>query len=555
MSYAKHIADPSTPQSEKARDEQVLNTAGGYVFKIDDWKRLERFLIIGNEGGTYYASERKLTVENAQCIIKLLGVNGKKIVDKILEISDSGRAAKNTPAIFALAMCSVYGDEKIRAYANKIMPRVCRFSTDLFIWVDSVNKLKQGRKSKGLQRAIGRWYNEKDAKEIAYQVCKYPGRRIDNQRWTHKDLLRIARPGPNRKTKNGKADPALRTTSDLHNIVYKYVTHGLEEKGLGTKDFENLLFSDQLKYIYGHEKAKKAKTSKEIVSLIKEFNITRESVPNELFNIDVWKALLPKMPMTALIRNLGRMTAIKLLKPLSNEVSFIANKITDEKTLKKTRIHPMNVFTAFKTYKSGQGVRTTWTPISVILNALEDAFYKSFKYVEPSGKKILIGVDVSGSMGWSGMRANSNIVPREAAAVVAMTIARTEKNNHIMAFADTFIELNITPKNSLSEVIKKMSNLVFGSTDCSLPMIYAMENSLDVEVFVILTDNETWYGSIHPFEALKKYRKKFNSNAKLAVLAFTATEFSIADPSDVGMLDIVGLDSAVPKILSNFMKE
>ena len=167
MNYAKHVSDSKTPQGEKAREDQVVNSAGGYVFQIDGWKRLERFLILGNEGGTYYATERKLTIENCYTIKHLLNEDGKRVIDIIVEISDSGRAPKNAPAIFALAVASVFEEEEIRAYANKNMPKVCRFSTDLFNWVNAVNYLKEGRKAKGLQRAISRWYTQKTAKQIA----------------------------------------------------------------------------------------------------------------------------------------------------------------------------------------------------------------------------------------------------------------------------------------------------------------------------------------------------------------------------------------------------
>jgi 60 kDa SS-A/Ro ribonucleoprotein len=32
----------------------------------------------------------------------------------------------------------------------------------------------------------------------------------------------------------------------------------------------------------------------------------------------------------------------------------------------------------------------------------------------------------------------------------------------------------------------------------------------------------------------------------------TATEFSIADPSDAGMLDVVGFDTATPQLITDF---
>jgi 60 kDa SS-A/Ro ribonucleoprotein len=44
-------------QTEQADPRQVLNNAGGYTFTVDKFKALERFLILGAEGGTYYCSE------------------------------------------------------------------------------------------------------------------------------------------------------------------------------------------------------------------------------------------------------------------------------------------------------------------------------------------------------------------------------------------------------------------------------------------------------------------------------------------------------------------
>jgi 60 kDa SS-A/Ro ribonucleoprotein len=563
--YANYVANPKTPQSKKAKVEQVKNNAGGYVFAVDDWTRLNRFLIIGNEGGTYYSSERELTMENYGCILKCLKLDGMRTVNTIVEISDAGRAVKNDPALFALAVCSVYGDEQVKAYANKVMPKVARFSTAFFSYVDAVLELKDGRKAKGLLRSIGRWYTSKDAVSLAYQVCKYPGRTINGNRWTHADMLRICHPCYT--SKNGKA---LQIPSKDHATVFNYVVHGITSEaeiarreqlkietgkdqkspGLTVADFDALKDSS-LKYIWGHEQCSKATDTKTVVSLIKDYNLTRESVPPHFRNeADVQRALLPNMPLTALIRNLGGMTSSGLLVSLNKETKMVVDKLTNTEALKKARIHPMTVMMALKTYSSGFGMRTSWKPISAIKDALEDAFYGSFNFVEPTGKNFLFGIDVSGSMGWG---ANAGeLSPREAAAVLAMTCARTEKNYDMMAFSDTFMPLNITAKDSYNTVIHRTSNLPFRGTDCSLPMLYATANKMDVDVFVILTDNETWFGEIHPFEALKQYRKKFNSEAKLAVLAFTASKFSIADPNDAGMMDIAGLDSSVPKILSEF---
>lgn len=53
---------------------------------------------------------------------------------------------------------------------------------------------------------------------------------------------------------------------------------------------------------------------------------------------------------------------------------------------------------------------------------------------------------------------------------------------------------------------------------------------------------------------MKEYREKLNlPNSKLIVAGMTATEFTIADPEDPGMLDVVGFDSAVPELVHNFI--
>ncbi len=198
----------------------------------------------------------------------------------------------------------------------------------------------------------------------------------------------------------------------------------------------------------------------------------------------------------------------------------------------------------------------SWNPVSVIQDALEYAFYASFNYVESTGKNYLVGVDVSGSMGWGTVAGMDCLKPCEGAAAMAMTIARTEKNYKIMAFADSFRELKITASDSLDTVLRKTRGLNFGGTDCALPMVYAKKHNLDVDVFVVITDNETWAGNTQPFQALKKYRESAGNrrDAKLVVIGMTGTPFTIADPKDPGMLDIVGFDANAPIIISQFVK-
>src|SRR4029077_16969099 len=104
--------------------------------------------------------------------------------------------------------------------------------------------------------------------------------------------------------------------------------------------------------------------------------------------------------------------------------------------------------------------------------------------------------------------------------------------------------------------VKHMQDLSsrMGGTDCALPMLDALKKKMPIDVFVIYTDSETWAGYTHPTVALQRYREKMGIPAKLVIMAMVPNGFSIADPNDGGMLDIVGFDTNAPLLISDFCK-
>jgi 60 kDa SS-A/Ro ribonucleoprotein len=106
----------------------------------------------------------------------------------------------------------------------------------------------------------------------------------------------------------------------------------------------------------------------------------------------------------------------------------------------------------------------------------------------------------------------------------------------------------------LESVVARADALPFAGTDCALPMLYALERRLEIDTFIVYTDNETWFGQVHPDEALRAYRVKSGIPAKLIVVGMTATGFTVADPNDAGMLDVVGFDTATPNLIADFSR-
>jgi 60 kDa SS-A/Ro ribonucleoprotein len=102
--------------------------------------------------------------------------------------------------------------------------------------------------------------------------------------------------------------------------------------------------------------------------------------------------------------------------------------------------------------------------------------------------------------------------------------------------------------------VKAVSDLPFGGTDCALPMLYATAKEREVDTFVIYTDSETWAGDVHPAQALRDYRRASGIDARLVVVGMVSNGFSIADPDDSGMLDVVGFDTATPQLIADFAR-
>lgn len=557
--YLKNYSTRTTSQSEAIPGtDQVPNSAGGFAWKMDDWKRLNRWLILGSESGTYYITEKTLTKENADVVLRCIKEDGPKTVQTIIDISKAGRAPKNDPAIFALAMCISLGDTETRRCAARALNDVCRIGTHLFHFASYVEQFRGWGRI--LKTAIAAWYNAKNIDDLAYQVVKY--RQRDG--WSHRDLLRLSHP------KGGKD-----SFYPSHHDIYDWIA-GKEDENRGISAL-NIPFIGAFEQIQKLDKG----DVDQAAEFISDYNLPREAVPTELLNSKlVWEALLEKMPMTAMIRNLGNMSKIGLLTNMSDAATTVISRLTNEELIRKARVHPIQILAAMLTYGQGRGMRGhgKWTPVAQVVDALDKAFYLSFGNVESTGKRILLALDVSGSMCGPTIANVPGLTPRVGSAALALVTAAVEPNHMIVAFSckgvggwtsptqssmynwgysssNGISPLSISPRQRLDDVIKIADTLPFGGTDCALPMLYALEKGLKIDAFVTLTDSETWAGTPHPTQALRQYREKTGINAKNIIVGMTSSDFSINDPTDPNGLDIVGFSTDTPKVISTFIKE
>ena len=549
-SYLKQFLRRKTPQSEPLRGDQVPNSAGGFAWEVDSWTRLRRFLVLGSEGGSFYAREWQLTRENALGVEQCIHEDGPRVVAEIVAVSQEGRAPKNDAALFALAMAAGLGDEATKRAALDALPAVARTGTHLFQFAQFVESFRGW--GRALRRGVAKWYADRDVDELALQAVKYRQR----EGMSHRDVLRLAHPGASVSSGNPELD-----VSGEHARLFEWIVRGTDHDGLP-------------RIVEGFSKAQAAESPAATAALVSEYRLPREAVNTDhLGDGAVWEALLEDMPMTATIRNLATLTRVGVVAPGSAGTAKVLERIADADRLRKARVHPMTILFALRTYASGQGVRgkNVWDPVPAVIDALDAAFYDAFGNVEPAGKRFLLALDVSGSMTFDRVAGAPGLTPRDASAAMALVTAATEPAHEVVGFYTSgrhawqspvpgqaqgwpsgLSPLSISPGQRLDDAVKAVSNLPFGGTDCALPMLYATEREREVDTFVIYTDSETWAGEVHPAEALRDYRKASGIDARLIVVGMVSNGFSIADPNDPGMLDVVGFDTATPAVISDF---
>lgn len=508
-----------------------LNNECKPVYSITPLEQFKRFLVLGTENGTYYVNNIDLTKQTINCITSILdSENRELLLTIILEFEELNKCKKKDNLLFTLAHCCMYKTQEpsfldFRRKAYSIALKICKIPTNLFLFINFckvIHKSNSGWNNLH-KKHISSWYLNKTPEELVYLVTKYNNR----NNYTHRDVLRLCHP----KTDN----------QELNNI-FKYLVNKLTDYTV-------------IDYINDYEKLKSTKEPETAIKLIEKRNFVREHVPTQLLNNKkIWKALLPKMPLMAMLRNLNKMTNLNLFEEPS-VLQHVITVISNKDIRKKAKIHPMHLLITLKMYSSGNSRQLNWIPNQKIVDCLDTAFYDMFTEVTPTGKRIILCLDVSGSMTYSGCFGTDAIMPIEVETALSMIYLATEKNVDIMGFSKNFIPLDISPRRRLDDNLKSINNLPFSSTDISKPFTWALEQKKEYDAFIVITDNETNCNRINPIDAFKKYKNLMQlPETKLIVLATSVSDFSIG-PTNKYILNVCGFDENVCTIMNDFITE
>lgn len=635
MTYANHFAARTVGRSTTPQNQPLLgregemkrNRAGGHVFVIDAWDRFDRFLILGSDTPTFYADARETTLDNVEGVLAVLGLDGLRAVRRIVEISKGGRAPKNDPALYALALAASYGARApknedsvsaarrntrstqvsatesladrlvrnedpsanmIRRAAFAALSDVARTASHLMQFVGFLETLRGwGQRP---MKAVRLWLEGFDDDTLALQAVKYRTR----NGWSMRDILRLAHPElpvtDNRRvllewiahrhlTREEIQVHAARVRNSITNKGARTTGRTTARRHVVRPGMDVAVDAgSRFQVIDGFHRVQEAASAAEAARIVRCFGLPHECVPSEfLKSREVWDALLVDMPQNALVRNLNRMTSVGLLSSGSEAARHVAERLTDVDALRGARVHPFGILVALEVYRRGKGIlgNLEWTPAGEVVDGLDAAFYASFAAVRPSGKRFMQCLDVSGSMtmnflvgGWRKDKlGRATPVPgpvsaHVAAAAMAMVGMASERSCFVGGFTsgrgrkgEGFTPLpDVSPRRRLDDVVASISRLPFGNTDASLPIAYATANGIEVDAFVIYTDNETWDGKQHVTEALREYREKTGIQARLIAAGMTATDYSVVDPADPLQMNVVGFDANAPAVISDFVR-
>lgn len=492
-----------------------------YNFQVTDFDIVQRFLMLGTTNASYCPASNSGGAMSLTAVDRALNVDYTQVLHLIETISVSGRAPKNDPAVALLAYVAAKPAFAEEAFA--ILGKVCRIGTHLFQFVGNY-KAAGGKWNAVAKRAVSAWYTARPDNRLAVQLLKYQQR----NGWSHGDVLRLAHVKPG---------------SEAQSAMFRYAARAESSEALPS------LYADVARLNGGDM------SSSQVINMIEtNKDLSWEMIPSKYRgDAKVLSALVPNMGLTAVIRQLGLLTSHGVTN--SSEMrNLIVSKITDKDALKNGRVHPITILNAFKTYGSGRGVKGSlvWSPDYKVSAALDDAFYLAFDSVEDTGQHMMVGVDISGSMQGATVCGMDHLRASEVAVVMSMAAVRTQKNAEILGFGRRAVNMGITADMSLQTAMRKYQNLHWdgSATNCSVIFDAARDRNQAFEKFVFVTDNDINCGD-NPMTSLREYRRKTKLNAKMAVIATSLSNLSIADPTDRGCLDIAGFDSAAPALIAD----
>jgi 60 kDa SS-A/Ro ribonucleoprotein len=165
-----------------------------------------------------------------------------------------------------------------------------------------------------------------------------------------------------------------------------------------------------------------------------------------------------------------------------------AERLRDAQAIQRARVFPYQLMTAFRASSAA-------IP-SAIVEALQDAMEVATRNVPQVKGRVVVAVDVSGSMQSpvTGFRRGATSIVRciDVAALIAACLKRVNVDARVIPFAESVRECRLNPRDSVMTQAQQLIGLMGGGTKVSAPLALLNQERSEVDLLVLVSDNQSW---------------------------------------------------------------
>lgn len=421
----------------------TINEAGGLAYKLSPKEALAQLAATGCLSQTFYANE----VNQLKTILELSAASDidDEFLAKLALYARVKGFMKDIPAV----LCAILASRK-SPLLDKVFPIVIDNGKMLRNFVMAVRSGVTGRKSFGsaVRRLIRNWFDARTEQQIFNMS-------IGNNP-SMADVVKMVHPTP--KTPQREA-------------LYGYL--------IGKPYDESQLPQAIVEYI--HLLKTGVDENAVVPDVPFQFLTSLELTTNQ------WKTIAQNASWQTTRMNLNTFLRHGVFED-KELVSKIAARLRNEEEILRAKTFPYQLMTAFMNASEE-------VPSDVRL-ALQDAMEIATENVPVIDGLVALCVDVSGSMSSpvTGYRrgATSAVKCVDVAGLMASCILRRNPNAVVIPFEEKVRRCTLNPRDSIITNAQKLANLNGGGTNCSSAMKYIVENNINPDIVIYISDNESW---------------------------------------------------------------
>jgi len=471
-----------------------LNRAGSPAFSRSIEEDTIAVLTTQTLSNTFYVGQKELAQEMVEVLRKMSAKDPEFLAKALIYARNKG-LMKLAPTV-GLAVLSENKTDQGKAAFSKAFRHVIRIPDDLREFVELIRTGSFGGKKAmmGVRKiVVQNWLRHMSE----FHGLKYGS--ANSEGITLRDVLRLTHPLPKvlDRHPDGEGLSYDRLRNGAQAELFGWLVKGWEQIGEEPSPTNAL--------VWALEKVKRSEDEEEIISLVKKYRLPWEVVVPAVKKVTkgIWTALMQGMPYMALLRNLNTLERHEVLKD-DAIVKSIAKRLSDPEAVAKCKQLPFRFFNAHKAY----------TGPRPILDALHSALEASFVNMpEIKGMKVVTSPDTSGSMG-SAISDKGTATYSDVANIFAAALFKKCEDGEILPF-DTEVypeKGRVTKLDTIMSITKQIGGHG-GGTDVGAPLKYMTMKKIKADVWIGITDAESWAGRGFISE-LEDYRKKVNPDLK-----------------------------------------